>query len=115
MVFGKALTNGLNPLSGIWAREELIGPDKFGPGSTHSTFSSNSMGTAAGLEVMKIFKEGTKDGSYEQVVPQKGAYFLELLKDLQKKKLWLMRPKFGRGIHLQMPVDEFCRWFCAPA
>ena len=24
IVFGKALTNGLNPLSGIWAREELI-------------------------------------------------------------------------------------------
>ncbi len=30
-VFGKALTNGLNPLSGIWAREELISPTAFGP------------------------------------------------------------------------------------
>ncbi len=27
LVFGKALTNGLNPLSGLWAREELINPD----------------------------------------------------------------------------------------
>ena len=27
IVFGKALTNGLNPLAGIWAREELINPD----------------------------------------------------------------------------------------
>jgi 4-aminobutyrate aminotransferase-like enzyme len=81
MVFGKALTNGLNPLSGIWAKEELISPDKFGPGSTHSTFSSNSLGTATGLEVMKIFSEG----DYETTVPEKGAYFLELLKDLQKK------------------------------
>jgi 4-aminobutyrate aminotransferase/(S)-3-amino-2-methylpropionate transaminase len=26
LVFGKALTNGLNPLSGLWAREELINP-----------------------------------------------------------------------------------------
>ena len=26
IVFGKAITNGLNPLSGIWAREELINP-----------------------------------------------------------------------------------------
>jgi 4-aminobutyrate aminotransferase-like enzyme len=46
IVFGKALTNGMNPLSGIWAREELINPAVFGPGSTHSTFSSNPLGTA---------------------------------------------------------------------
>ena len=26
IVFGKAITNGLNPLAGIWAREELINP-----------------------------------------------------------------------------------------
>ena len=24
IVFGKAITNGLNPLAGVWAREELI-------------------------------------------------------------------------------------------
>ncbi len=29
LVFGKALTNGLNPLSGLWAREELINPTVF--------------------------------------------------------------------------------------
>jgi 4-aminobutyrate aminotransferase / (S)-3-amino-2-methylpropionate transaminase / 5-aminovalerate transaminase len=81
MVFGKAMTNGLNPLSGIWAREELISPDKFGPGSTHSTFSSNSLGTAAALEVMRIFDEG----DYARSVPEKGKYLLGLLKELQKK------------------------------
>jgi 4-aminobutyrate aminotransferase-like enzyme len=81
IVFGKALTNGLNPLSGIWAKEEYISPDKFGPGSTHSTFSSNSLGTATGLEVMKIFEEG----DYETSVNEKGAYFLKLLQDLQSK------------------------------
>jgi 4-aminobutyrate aminotransferase/(S)-3-amino-2-methylpropionate transaminase len=81
IVYGKALTNGLNPLSGIWAKEELISPDKFGPGSTHSTFSSNSLGTATGLEVMKIFAEG----DYEKTVMEKGAYFLNLLQDLKKK------------------------------
>ncbi|MEP7245791.1 MAG: aminotransferase class III-fold pyridoxal phosphate-dependent enzyme, partial [Gammaproteobacteria bacterium] len=32
VVFGKALTNGLNPLAGIWAREELIDPTVFPPG-----------------------------------------------------------------------------------
>lgn len=101
MVFGKALTNGLNPLSGIWAREELISPDKFGPGSTHSTFSSNTLGTATGLEVMKIFAEG----DYSKTVPEKGAYFLNLLKDLQKK-----HPEIGDvdglGLALRM---EMCQ------
>jgi 4-aminobutyrate aminotransferase-like enzyme len=57
IVFGKALTNGLNALSGMWAKEELISPQVFPPGSTHSTFSSNTLGTAVGLETMKIIEE----------------------------------------------------------
>ncbi len=57
LVFGKALTNGLNPLSGLWAREELINPTVFPPGSTHSTFNSNPLGTRLGLEVLKLGKE----------------------------------------------------------
>lgn len=101
IVFGKALTNGLNPLSGIWAKEEIISPDKFGPGSTHSTFSSNSLGTATGLEVMKIFEEG----DYETSVKEKGAYFLTLLQDLQKK-----HPEIGDvdglGLALRMEMCE---------
>ncbi len=32
IVFGKAITNGLNPLAGVWAREELINPTVFPPG-----------------------------------------------------------------------------------
>lgn len=101
MVFGKALTNGMNPLSAIWAKEELITPAKFGPGSTHSTFSSNSLGTATGLEVMKIFEES----DYATSVPAKGKYFLELLKDLQKK-----HPEIGDvdglGLALRMEMCE---------
>ena len=56
-VFGKAITNGLNPLSGIWAKEELINPAKFPPGSTHSTFASNPLGTSVALEVLKMTEE----------------------------------------------------------
>ncbi len=101
IVFGKALTNGMNPISGIWAREDLISPDKFGPGSTHSTFSSNSLGTAAGLEVMKIFAE--KD--YSRIVNEKGAYFLKLLRGLQAK-----HPEIGDvdalGMALRMEICE---------
>jgi 4-aminobutyrate aminotransferase/(S)-3-amino-2-methylpropionate transaminase len=81
VVFGKALTNGLNPLSGLWAREELINPTIFPPGSTHSTFNSNPLGTALGLEVIKMGYEL----DYETTVPKKGAHFLEGLRDLQKR------------------------------
>lgn len=79
LVFGKALTNGLNPLAGIWAREEMINPQTFPPGSTHSTFASNPLGTAVGLEVMQMLAE--KD--YGRQVAESGAYFLEGLRSLQ--------------------------------
>lgn len=81
LVFAKSLTNGLNPLGGLWAREELINPTIFPPGSTHSTFASNPLGTALGLEVMQMLKET----DYETMVMAKGAHFLEGLKDLQKR------------------------------
>lgn len=81
IVFGKALTNGLNPISGIWAKEELISPDAFPPGSTHSTFSANPLGTAVGLEVMKLIEES----DFITTIPKKGHYFISRLKKLQKK------------------------------
>lgn len=81
IVFGKALTNGLNPLSGIWAKEKLISPEVFPPGSTHSTFSANPLGTAIGLETMKLIEES--DFAIE--VPQKGEYFVSALRQLRKK------------------------------
>jgi len=101
IVFGKALTNGLNPLSGLWAREELIRPDKFGHGSTHSTFAANPLGTAAGVEVMRIFAES----NYAETVLAKGRYFIDLLNDLAAK-----HPEVGDvdglGLALRMEMCE---------
>ena len=82
LVFGKAITNGLNPLSGLWAREELINPTIFPPGSTHSTFNANPMGTAVALEVMRMT---AADTNFATSVMAKGAYFLDGLRDLQKR------------------------------
>jgi 4-aminobutyrate aminotransferase/(S)-3-amino-2-methylpropionate transaminase len=81
IVFGKALTNGLNPLSGIWAREQLIAPDVFPPGSTHSTFASNPIGTAVGLETIKMLEED----DYEEMTAKKGAYLLQGLRELKTR------------------------------
>jgi len=101
IVFGKALTNGMNPLSGIWAREELINPAVFGPGSTHSTFSSNTLGTAAGLAVMKILAEG----DYGDGVMRKGAYFLDKLRQLKARHAEIGDVD-GLGLALRMEMCE---------
>ncbi len=101
MVFGKALTNGLNPISAIWAKEELISPEVFPPGMTHATFSSNPLGTAVGLEVMNMIEES----DFETSVPRKGQYFVSRLKSLQKKY-----PQIGEteGLGLAIRI-EICQ------
>jgi 4-aminobutyrate aminotransferase-like enzyme len=100
VVFGKALTNGLNPLSGLWAKEKLISPRVFGAGSTHSTFSSNPLGTAVGLETMRLIEES----DFSVAVPQKGKYFAQQLSALQKKY-----PYIGDVDHLGLALRvEIC-------
>ena len=102
IVFGKALTNGLNPLSGVWAREDLISPEKFPPGSTHSTFSSNPLGTAVALEAVRMMAEI----DYEEITQRKGAYFLAQLKDLQRRYPKVIGDTDGMGMALRI---EICR------
>jgi len=53
----------------------------FPPGSTHSTFNANPMGTAIGLEAMKLMSEV----DYAALSLEKGAYFLSGLRELQRK------------------------------
>ncbi|MDD5238120.1 MAG: aminotransferase class III-fold pyridoxal phosphate-dependent enzyme [Candidatus Omnitrophica bacterium] len=81
LVFGKSLTNGMNPLSGLWAKEELVKPEVFPPGSAHSTFSSNPMGTTAGLEVMNILQDKTLANR----INSSGKKFVSMVKKLQRK------------------------------
>jgi 4-aminobutyrate aminotransferase-like enzyme len=101
IVFGKAITNGLNPLAGVWAREELINPNIFPPGSTHSTFNANPMGTAVALEAMKMMRET----DYETLVMEKGAYLLEGLRDL-KRRYAIVGDVDGLGMALRMEICE---------
>jgi 4-aminobutyrate aminotransferase / (S)-3-amino-2-methylpropionate transaminase / 5-aminovalerate transaminase len=101
VVFGKAITNGLNPLAGIWAREELINPTIFPPGSTHSTFNANPMGTAVALEAMKMMGET----DYEAMVMEKGAYLLRGLEDL-KRRYKIVGDVDGLGMALRMEICE---------
>ncbi len=99
IVFGKALTNGLNPIAGLWAREELINPELFPPGSTHSTFSSNPLGTAVALETLKLMSET----DYETLTREKGAYLLENLRDL-KRRHRIIGDVDGMGMALRVEI-----------
>ncbi|MBC6417642.1 MAG: aminotransferase class III-fold pyridoxal phosphate-dependent enzyme [Prochloron sp. SP5CPC1] len=99
IVFGKGLTNGMNPLSGIWAKEELINPEVFPPGSTHSTFASNPLGTAVGLETIKMLQEE----DYETMTREKGAYFLEGIKEL-KRRHKIVGDVDGLGMALRIEI-----------
>ncbi len=103
LVFGKALTNGLNPLSGVWAREELINPKIFPPGSTHSTFNSNPMGTAVGAGDPA---DDRRDRLRRARCMEKGAYFLEGLKDLQKRWPQIVGDVDGLGLALRAEICE---------
>ena len=99
IVFGKALTNGLNPIAGVWAREELINPELFPPGSTHSTFSSNPLGTAVALETLKLMSET----DYETLTREKGAYLLAQLRDL-KRRYKIIGDVDGLGMALRIEI-----------
>jgi 4-aminobutyrate aminotransferase/(S)-3-amino-2-methylpropionate transaminase len=102
ITFGKSLTNGLNPLSGIWAKNDLINPKVWGPGMTHSTFSSNPLGTAAGLAVMNLIE----DSDFQTSVPQKGAYFLKKLEQIKAKYYPYVGNVAGIGLALRV---EMCQ------
>jgi 4-aminobutyrate aminotransferase/(S)-3-amino-2-methylpropionate transaminase len=98
-IFGKAITNGLNPLSGIWAREELINPEKFPPGSTHSTFASNPLGTSVALEVLRM----TQEKDFEPGIRARGAYFLQKIQTL--KENWkVVGDVSGLGLALRIEL-----------
>jgi 4-aminobutyrate aminotransferase-like enzyme len=99
VVFGKAMTNGLNPLSGLWAKERLINPGVFPCGSTHSTFASNPLGTAVALETMKMLDEG----DYESRVNELGRYFLGGLRELEKRHA-IIGDVDGLGLALRVEI-----------
>jgi len=101
IVFGKALTNGLNPIAGLWALEELISPDVFPPGSTHSTFSANPLGTAVALETIKLMSET----DYEKITKEKGGYLLDRLREL-KRRYPIIGDVDGLGMALRIEICE---------
>ena len=56
-------------------------PDVFPPGSTHSTFSSNTLGTAVALEAVRMIAEEDHEGTSAA----QGGVLLAQIKDLQRR------------------------------
>jgi 4-aminobutyrate aminotransferase-like enzyme len=101
LTFGKAITNGLNPLAGLWAREEIINPMRFPAGSTHSSFNSNPIGTDVALEIFKM----TAEQDYGAMVTAKGKKFLDGLKWLKGRHKEIGEVD-GLGLALRIEVCE---------
>ena len=103
ITFAKSLTNGMNPLSGFWAKEKYISPDIFPPGSAHSTYASNPIGMRAGYEVMSIIEE--EESILEKEIARKSKKIMDGLTIL-KNKYSNIGDVGGIGFALRIEITE---------
>lgn len=97
ITLSKSFTNGLSPVSLVWAREDLVNPEIFTPGHAHSNFGNHPLGTAAALASWRYMISQ----DYETSVPEKGRYFLQKLQELQRCYSFVYRVD-GLGLLLNM-------------
>lgn len=97
ITLSKSFTNGLSPVSLVWARADLVDPEVFTPGHMHSNFANHPLGTAAALASWRYMMAQ----DYERTVPIKGAYFLTQLLKLQTSHPFVWRVD-GLGLLLNM-------------
>jgi 4-aminobutyrate aminotransferase-like enzyme len=57
VVLSKALTNGAGALSAVWAREPLLDPERFPPGTHSSTFAGTPLMLAVGQVVLARYAQ----------------------------------------------------------
>lgn len=78
IIFGKAISNGLWPLAGVWAREDIISPTLWTKGSTHCTFAGHPIGTSLGLQTFNIIESPSE----LQKIQKSSQYFKTLIQQL---------------------------------
>lgn len=105
LAFGKSLTNGLFPLAGVWARDPLMDPEAFPPGSSHATFANHPLGTATALEVMRMIGDAERDGQgFGAMARGKGSQLLAMLRDLKGEFPSLIGDVDGIGMALRIEI-----------
>jgi 4-aminobutyrate aminotransferase/(S)-3-amino-2-methylpropionate transaminase len=97
ITLSKSFTNGLSPVSLVWARGDLVDPEIFTPGHAHSNFANHPLGTAAALATWQYMLAQ----DYETSVPAKGEYFLAKLRQLQARHSFVYSVD-GLGLLLNM-------------
>ena len=103
--FGKSITNGLWPLSGVWAREEIISPNCWPCGSSHSTFAGNPIAMSLGLTAMQL----TSSSDLQKQVENNSRNFKELINQLKNDYSVIGRADccgMAAGIELVDPITK---------
>jgi len=98
MTLAKALANGL-PMGAMVTTEKVA--EVFDPGSHASTFGGTPLVSAVALEVLKTIA----DPQFLSEVRRKGDYFLNGLRELQKKHA-VVKDVRGRGLMVAMELDK---------
>lgn len=105
IVFGKAISNGLWPLSGVWASDKIISPEIWETGSTHCTFSGHPMGTAIGMETFNIIE----DPQHLKKMKESSQLFNKIINRLQKEYTCITRTQVmghAAGIDICNPANR---------
>ncbi len=97
LVMGKALGGGIMPVSAIAADAEVLGV--YTPGTHGSTFGGNPLACAVAIKAMEIL---VRD-DYPQIAAEKGAYFMERLRQIKNPHIKEIR---GKGLLIGMEFDH---------
>lgn len=97
-VLGKALGGGVMPVSAIAADKEIL--QVFEPGSHGSTFGGNPLACAVAIKSLEIL---VRD-DYAGLSAQKGAYFMDKLRQIKNAEIVDIRGK-GLLIGVEFSVD----------
>jgi ornithine--oxo-acid transaminase len=102
ILLGKALGGGVYPVSAVVTTRDIIGPDVIKPGTHGSTFGGNPLASAVALKAIEVHL----DDHLAQRSKEFGAYFLEGLKKIAKKKT-IVPIKEVRGKGLLMAIEFY--------
>lgn len=102
-ILGKALGGGVFPVSAVTAEKDILW--LFEPGSHGSTFGGNPLACAVANTAMDVLKEE----KLVEASSEKGAYFLEKLKEIQSPVVKEVR---GKGLLVGIELTGKARPYC---
>lgn len=117
VVMGKAVTNGIVPLSCVWAREPLMDPEHFPPGSHSATFQTTPIALAVADEVLNRYDRWQDlDAQLARVEAGLRAAIDEVVRSFPMAlsgwasgglgRIRLDRPLAGRAVELALRIGE---------